>query len=108
LFQRIDLYTAKPTSPHIFNTLANLLGFCLIVFYSLHIPGSSKSTLIDEFNSLIALLLAVSSVLSFSAIRTGRDKRERQLENTADLLFLLNLSAIVLLILFLTLRLCGH
>lgn len=95
----------KKTSPRILNTSANLLGFCLIVITSLHITGSSESSLIDEFTSVIALLLALSSVLSFAAIRTVNEKAERKMENLADLLFIIALAGVVLLIVFITVRL---
>ncbi|WP_115170596.1 hypothetical protein [Sphingobacterium spiritivorum] len=92
------------TSPHILNTSANLLGFCLFVITALHVSNKHESTLVDEFTSVIALLLALSSLLSFFSIRTktGR-KLSNRLENIADGLFIVALLSIVALIFFILL-----
>jgi len=94
---------ANTTSQHILNTSANLLGFCLIVITSLHISNYSEASLVDEFTSVIALLLIFSSLFSFLSIRTIDAKKERKLETIADYLFviaLVGISIIVLLIAF--------
>jgi uncharacterized membrane protein len=90
------------TSQHILGTSANLLGFCLIVITSLRIAGKTKNTMVDEFTSIVALLLAISIVLSFISMRTTNENRERIFETTADILFLFALTGIIVIIAFIT------
>lgn len=93
----------RSTSQHILGTSANLLGFCLFVITSLHVSSSSESTLIDEFTSVIALLLTISTFFSYASIRTVHPKREQQMEKVADYFFiasLLGIAAIILLLVF--------
>jgi hypothetical protein len=71
---------ANKTSQHILGTSANLLGFCLFVITSIHLADKTKNNLIDEFTSIIALLLTASSVFSFISIRTENEKREYRFE----------------------------
>ena len=92
------------TSPHILNTSANLLGFCLFVITAFHISNRSQRTLIDEFTCVVAILLAASCLFSFASIRSKIDKRGTRLENTAEVLFLLSLIGILVIILFITLH----
>jgi hypothetical protein len=90
------------TSQHILNTSANLLGFCLIVISSLQISNKATNTLLDEFTSIIALLLAISAVLSFSSMKTKNEKRSNFYENCADWFFMIGLIGLLLVILFIT------
>ncbi len=60
---------ANKTSPHILNTSANLLGFCLFVITSLRIADLTATHIIDELTSVIAVLLTISCILSFISIR---------------------------------------
>ncbi len=91
---------ANKTSQHILNTAANLLGFCLFVITSLHITNQSESHLVDEFTSAVALLLTVSSVLSFMSIRTNRERLAYRLELLADYFFIVSLIGILGVILY--------
>ncbi|HQV37893.1 MAG: hypothetical protein IPO60_03910 [Flavobacteriales bacterium] len=94
---------AKSTSQHILGTSANLLGFCLFVITSLHVSDSAESTLIDEFTSVIALLLTISTFFSYTSIRTVHPEREMRMEKVADYFFivsLLGIAAIILLLVF--------
>ena len=77
--------------PHILNTSSNLLGFCLVVLTSLKISRYNEQTLIDEITGVIAILLTVSSVLSFLAIRSKNDQFREQYEIIADIVFLIAL-----------------
>ncbi len=86
---------ANTTSPHILNTSANLLGFCLFVITSLHITDRTETHIIDELTSIIALLLTVSCIFSFISIRTSNLKREGKFETIADYLFLISLFGIL-------------
>ena len=91
---------ANKTSQHILGTSANLLGFCLVVITSLHIAQKTESTLIDEFTSIVALLLTFSCILSFISLQTEKEKWERRFESIADLLFLIALLGIIGIISF--------
>jgi len=95
---------ANTTSQHILNTAANLLGFCLFVITSLHITNTAETTKIDEFTSVIALLLTFSCIFSFVSIRTKNLKREVRFETIADYLFMVSLIGILIIILLITLN----
>ncbi len=95
---------ANNTSPHILSTAANLLGFCLFVITSLHIANQTEIHLIDEFTSVIAVLLTISSIFSFISIRTKNPVREHRLETTADYFFMISLVGILIIILLITLN----
>ncbi|MES2893799.1 MAG: hypothetical protein V4725_17395 [Bacteroidota bacterium] len=83
------------TSQHILPTSTNLLGFCLFVITSFHISDKAASSAIDEFVSIIALLLAFSCLLSFISIRSNNEVRNQKLEWLADCLFLVSLAGII-------------
>jgi hypothetical protein len=89
---------ANTTSPHILNTSANLLGFCLVVITSLHITNKSEVSILDELTSLVAVLLIFSCLFSFFSIRTSVKKSEILLETIADYLFILSLTGILIVI----------
>jgi hypothetical protein len=89
---------ANNTSQHILSTSANLLGFCLFIITSLHISNKTEGTLIDEFTSIIALLLTVSSIFSFISIRTKNADREEKMERIADCFFIISLVGIFIVI----------
>lgn len=91
---------ANKTSQHILGTAANLLGFCLFVITSLHFASKTENNLIDEFTSVVALLLTVSSVLSFISIKTEDRKKEYRMEQVADYLFIISLVGIFGIIAF--------
>lgn len=94
---------SQSTSQYILGTSANLLGFCLFVITSLHIKDSAESSIVDEFTSVIALLLTTSTVFSYASIRTMHSKREHPMEQVADYFFiasLLVIAAIILLLVF--------
>lgn len=78
---------ANNTSQHILNTSANLLGFCLVVITSLHIADKAKNNLVDESTSIVALLLTVSCILSFAAIKARNPTLEEGFEQIADNFF---------------------
>ena len=91
----------RHTSQHILPTAANLLGFCLFVITSLHISNSAASSLIDEFTSLIALLLGLACLFSFMSIRWKGSDKEPRLEAIADVLFMISMAGILVIILLL-------
>ena len=90
---------ANNTSQHIISTAANLLGFCLFVVTSLHITSYAESSIIDEFTSIIGILLIFSCLFSFMSIRTKDERREQRLETIADYLFISSLVGILFIIL---------
>ena len=92
---------AKNTSQHILGTSANLLGFCLFVITSLHVSDQSEGSIIDEFTSVIALLLTISCFLSYGSIRTLHQLRLERLERAADWFFIASLVGILAIILLL-------
>lgn len=93
---------AKNTSPHILGTSANLLGFCLFVITSLKIRNQAESSHIDEFTSVVAMLLGLSCFFSFIAIRTANAVRGKLLEKIADNFFVVALAGILIIILLIT------
>jgi hypothetical protein len=95
---------ANNTSQHILSTSANLLGFCLFVITSLHAADRTTSTFIDEFTSVIALLLTSSCFFSFISIRTKDAVKEKKFETIADYLFVISLAGILIIILLLVLN----
>jgi len=88
------------TSQHILPTAANLLGFCLFVITSIHISNKAASTMIDEFVSVIALLLTFSCLFSFIAIRSTNNQQSKKLESIGEYFFFVSLFGNVLVILF--------
>ncbi|WP_395051329.1 hypothetical protein [Flavobacterium sp.] len=95
---------ANNTSPHILTTSANLLGFCLFVITSLHISNRIETHVIDEFTSVIAILLTCSCIFSFISIRTTSIERENKLETIADYFFISGLIGILVIILLITMN----
>lgn len=91
---------ANKTSQHILGTSANLLGFCLFIITSLHLTNKAQNNLVDEFTSVIALLLTVSSVFSFISIRTSNEEKEIRTERIADNFFITSLIGIFGIIIF--------
>jgi glycopeptide antibiotics resistance protein len=95
---------ANQTSQHILNTSANLLGFCLFVITSIHSNSMADKTLIDEFTSVVALMLSVSCFFSFLSIKTKNEKKELKLENIADYLFIFSIVGILFILVFMILE----
>jgi len=95
---------ANTTSQHILNTSATLLGFCLFVITSLHIANQVETHLLDEFTSVVAVLLTISCIFSFSSIRTTNPTKEKKFETIADYLFVFALVGILIIILLITLN----
>jgi hypothetical protein len=96
---------ANNSSPHILNTAANLLGFCLVVITSLHIANEIETHIIDELTAVVALCLTVSCGLSFISIRSVNGKRQERLEAIAEYFFMGSLFGILVIILLITLNL---
>ncbi|MCX6318097.1 MAG: hypothetical protein NTW29_12455 [Bacteroidetes bacterium] len=86
---------ANKTSQHILNTSVGLLGFCLVILTSIHLPNKSSNSIFDEITSFIAILLVISSVTSFISIRTEKMKKEKILETIAEVFFVIALIGIL-------------
>ncbi len=82
------------TSQHILGTSANLLGFCLIRITSIHFANKAENSIIDEFTSAVALLLTISSILSFLSIKMKNGDLSFKLEQIADYFFIIALVGI--------------
>ena len=89
---------ANNTSSHILSTAANLLGFCLFVITSIHISNKAELSFIDEFTSVVAVLLIFSCFFSFYSIRTNDEMVEKKLETIADYFFMIALVGILLIV----------
>ena len=86
---------ANKTSQHILSTSINLLGFCLFILTSLHLSDKSQNSYADEFTSIVALLLTITSVLSFLSIKAINEAKAYKLEQVADNIFMLSLLGIL-------------
>lgn len=95
---------ANNTSQHILGTAANLLGFCLFVITSVHTSNTAATTLIDDFTSIIALLLSLSCLFSFISIRDQSPARSDRFEAIADYLFFSSLTGILLIVILLVFK----
>lgn len=95
---------SKNTSPHILNTSATLLGFCLFVITSLQIANYTVNHIIDELTSVIAVLLTISCIFSFNSMRAADESKEKRFESIADYLFIGSLVGILIIILLITLN----
>lgn len=89
------------TSQHILGTAANLLGFCLFILTSLHLTNMAENAMVDEFTSVVAFLLVISSFLSFLSIRSKSEVRTEKLERYAEYFFVASLLGIFFIIVFL-------
>ncbi len=90
-------------SPHILNTSANLLGFCLIIITSIKVSRFGSATIIDNVTGIAAICLMLSCVLSFLSMKFKSRSKAEKFENVADIVFLsalLCLSATIILVSF--------
>ncbi len=74
-------------SPHILNTSATLLGFCLLVLTSIKVAKLSEVTIIDETTGIATILLMVSTLFSFLSMRSKDLKKSENFESIADYVF---------------------
>ena len=92
---------ANKTSQHILPTASNLLGFCLIVITSLHISSATVNSILDEFASIVSLLLCLSVILSFASIKSENKIWTHRLELIAEILFGIAITGIGIIVLVL-------
>jgi len=95
---------ANNSSQHILGPSTSLLGFCLVVITSFHLTNKSDSSLIDEFTSGVGMMLILSCIFSFIAIKTNNQKKTARLESIAEYIFLIALIGIMLIILLLVFK----
>ncbi len=89
------------TPQQILPTAANLIGFSLFVITSMHVSDKAASSWIDEFVSVVTLMLTFSCLFSFIAIRTNVNVRRAQMEMFSEYTFIFSLLGILLIILLL-------
>jgi hypothetical protein len=82
-----------PKSTHILNAASNLLGIAMLIVTGLKITDHSRGTYADEAALGAAVLLAVSCLLSYLAIRRG--EAGDTYEHGADRIFLAGLVCLV-------------
>lgn len=92
-------------SPHILNTSANLLGFCLVIITSIRVGNFSAASFIDEVAGISAILLSLSCLFSFLSMKSLREHNAIILERVADAAFLTALICIFLIISMLSFKL---
>ncbi len=78
-----------PRHTHILNAASNLLGIALIIIAGLNVTKVAPDTFADEIAWLAALLLSLSCLLSYAAIRA--EPEPSRWENWADRIFLAGL-----------------
>jgi hypothetical protein len=89
------------TPQQILPTAANLIGFSLFIITSMHVSDKAASSWVDEFVSVVTLMLTFSCLFSFIAIRTNVNARRAQMEMFSEYTFIFSLLGILLIILLL-------
>ena len=81
-----------PKHPHILNAASNLLGIAFVIIAGLNVTRLTGRTLADEVAWVAAILLSLSCLLSYLAIRA--EPKGARAEAWADLAFMLGLGAL--------------
>lgn len=81
-----------PKHPHILNAASNLLGIAFVIIAGLNVTRLTGRTLADEVAWAAAVLLALSCLLSYLAIRA--EPNGERAESWADIAFMLGLVAL--------------
>lgn len=94
----------KDISIHIFSVSAAMVGVCLTVIGIIRIVLTIKyaDTLADDLLAADAILFLIACILSYWALRTRNIKRLHRIENMADSVFILALSLMVVVCIFIT------
>ena len=85
----------KNISRHILPTSSNLLGLCFVILGFIRISKFAAETFLDELVAVAVVFFLISSVLSYSSMRS-KIKSEFY-EKTADLIFLIGLVFLTLI-----------
>jgi hypothetical protein len=91
-----------PKHPHILNAASNLLGIAFVIIAGLNVTGMNDKTFADEVAWGAAVLLALSGLLSYLALRA--EPNGSRAEAWADRTFLLGLLALFAAVLVLAVR----
>jgi hypothetical protein len=94
-----------PKHTHILNAASNLLGIAFVIIAGLNVTGMTGKTFADEVAWAAAVLLSLSCLLSYLAIRS--EPNGGRVESIADLSFLLGLVALFAAVLVLALTGAG-
>jgi hypothetical protein len=81
-----------PKHTHILNAASNLLGIAFVIIAGLNLTHLTGRTLADEVAWAAAVLLSLSCLLSYLAIRS--EPNGGRAEAWADLIFMLGLAAL--------------
>jgi hypothetical protein len=81
-----------PKHTHILNAASNLLGIAFVIIAGLNLTRLTDKTFADEVAWAAAVLLSLSCLLSYLAIRAEPDGG--RIEGWADLVFMLGLGAL--------------
>ena len=81
-----------PKHPHILNAASNLLGIAFVIIAGLNVTRLTGKTFADEVAWAAAVLLSLSCLLSYLAIRSAPNGTRA--EASADLVFMLGLAAL--------------
>jgi len=89
----------RELSGHIFTVSAGLVGVCLTVisFFRFFQRSGEIQSIADNLVALDAIVFLFSCLLAYLALRSPDERRWRQLEKGADGLFLLGISAMVVI-----------
>jgi hypothetical protein len=90
-----------PKHTHILNAASNLLGIAFVIIAGLNVTGLTGKTFADEVAWVAAVLLSLSCLLSYLAIRA--EPNGSRAESIADISFLLGLLALFAAVLVLAL-----
>ena len=81
-----------PKHTHILNAASNLLGIAFVIIAGLNVTGLTGRTLADEVAWAAAVLLSLSCLFSYLAIRS--EPNGERAEAWADFVFMLGLGAL--------------
>lgn len=89
----------RELSGHIFSVSAGLVGVCLTVIGVFRLVGGSGrlTTWADDVPAIDAFVFLVSCLLAYLALRSNSPARRQRLERVADVIFLLGLTAMVVI-----------
>jgi hypothetical protein len=90
----------RALSSHLFGVSAGLVGVCLTVVGILNFSrrhGDPEGRIADNLVSIDAIVFLFACIFAYLALRASDEQRWRQLERYADVLFLVGISAMVLI-----------
>ncbi len=99
--------TEENISIHIFSVSAGMVGACFTIIGLLHISNALKTIegIGDDLIALDSMLFLLSCLISYFGIKTKERGKRLHLERVADLIFILAISLMVLVIMFIVWKL---